>query len=327
MGDATGEVEMRRSSNAAGSILVALALMVSPRMPAADADDTGSVAMRWLGTNSISIASGDTTILIDPYLSRPGRMSLLFSWYRPDAQKLARYVEAGGPSPEFRRAKMILVGHSHFDHLGDVPWFADKTGATVVGTLTTSNIARAYGVPEAQTRIVGDGDRLEVGPFTVRVVASRHGKVMFGRVPFDGVITEPPQAPIHAVSFKMGGALAYLVTHRPSLKRFYFLSSADIDAEALQRLHDAGERADVVFATLPGRDEHYIPRIIEKLHPAQIVPVHYDDFTVPLEEAQGAWLEEARLEDLEGEVERAARAAGQNVEVKQIPIGEQIVFP
>jgi L-ascorbate metabolism protein UlaG (beta-lactamase superfamily) len=304
-----------------------LVFVILAAAPVTKADDTSTVAIRWLGTNSISIASGDTTILIDPYLSRPGRMRLLFSWYRPDAQKLARYVEAGGPSPEFRKAKMILVGHSHFDHLGDVPWFADKTGATVVGTQTTASIARAYGVPEAQIRIAGDGDRLEAGPFAVRVVASRHGKVMFGRVPFDGVITEPPQAPIHAVSFKMGGALAYLVTHRPSSKRFYFLSSADIDAEALQRLHDAGERADVVFATLPGRDEHYIPRIIEKLHPAQIVPVHYDDFTVPLEEAQGAWLEEARLGDLEDEVKHAARAAGQSIEVKQIPVGEQIVFP
>lgn len=307
--------------------LVALALMALPWASAATADDTSSVAIRWLGTNSISITSGDTTILMDPYLSRPGWMGLLFGWYRPDAQKLAHYVDAAGPSPEFRKTKMILVGHSHFDHLGDVPWFADKTGAMVVGTLTTANIARAYGVPEAQTRIVGDGDRFDVGPFAVRVVASRHGKVMFGRVPFDGIVSEPPEAPIHAVSFKMGGALGFLVTHQPSSKRFYFLSSADVDPEALQRLHDEGGRADVVFVTLPGRDEHFIPRIIENLRPAQIIPVHYDDFTVPLEGAEGAWLEQARLGDLESEVNRAAQAAGLTVETRQIPIGEQIVFP
>lgn len=291
------------------------------------AAEPGSVAIRWLGTNSLSITSGDTTILIDPYLSRPGRMALLFGWYRPDADKLARYVADDGPSPEFRQAKAILVGHSHFDHLGDVPWFAEKTGATVVGTLTTANISRAYGVPESQTRIVGDGDRFSVGPFDVRVVASRHGKVMFGRVPFDGIIDEPPQAPLHAISFKMGGALGYHITHRPSAKRFYFLSSADVDPEALQRLHVEGGTADVAFVTLPGRDEHYLPRVIENLKPTTIIPVHYDDFSVRLEDAQGAWLDEARVGDLESEVRAAADAAGLTIQVRQIKVLEQATFP
>jgi L-ascorbate metabolism protein UlaG (beta-lactamase superfamily) len=293
---------------------------------AAGAADPNSIAIRWLGTNSLSVASGDTTILIDPYLSRPGRLALLFSWYRPDVNKLAPYMAEDGPAPEFRQTKAILVGHSHFDHLGDVPWFAEKTGAIVAGTLTTANIARAYGVPEKQTRVVGNGDRFSVGPFDVRVVASRHGKVMFGRVPFDGIISEPPQAPLHAVSFKMGGALGYHITHRPSGRRFYFLSSADIEPEALKRLHVEGVTADVVFATLPGRDEHYLPRVIKNLRPAIIVPVHYDDFSVPLEQAQGAWLEEARVGDLAGEVKAAADAAGLSVEVRPMKILEQALF-
>lgn len=311
---------------AISAVAILLALSVLAPLAAAGSDPV-SVAVRWLGTNSLSVSSGDTTILIDPYLSRPGRLALLFGWYRPDARKLARYVAADGPSPEFRNARLILVGHSHFDHVGDVPWFADKTGALIAGTLTTASIARAYGVAEDQIRIVGDGDRLGAGPFDVRVVASRHGKVMFGRVPFDGIIAAPPRAPLHAFSFKMGGALGYHLTHRPSGRRFYFLSSADLDHEALQRFHDDGGRADVVFATLPGRDERYVPQIIAKLQPQMIVPVHHDDFTVPLEEAQGTWLRQARLEDFAREVGEAAEAAGRSVEVRQVGILEQITFP
>jgi mRNA degradation ribonuclease J1/J2 len=40
-------------------------------------------------------------------------------------------------------ADFILVHHGHFDHLGDVPYIARKTGARVIGTETTITILRA----------------------------------------------------------------------------------------------------------------------------------------------------------------------------------------
>ena len=36
---------------------------------------------------------------------------------------------------ELGRAAAILVGHSHYDHLGDAPWLARRTGAVLVGLL------------------------------------------------------------------------------------------------------------------------------------------------------------------------------------------------
>jgi L-ascorbate metabolism protein UlaG (beta-lactamase superfamily) len=36
-----------------------------------------------------------------------------------------------------KRADFILVTHTHYDHVLDVPYIATKTGATVIGTEST----------------------------------------------------------------------------------------------------------------------------------------------------------------------------------------------
>jgi L-ascorbate metabolism protein UlaG (beta-lactamase superfamily) len=49
-----------------------------------------------------------------------------------------------------RRADFVLVTHTHYDHVLDVPHIALKTGAAVIDTESTENVLRAYAVPEAQ---------------------------------------------------------------------------------------------------------------------------------------------------------------------------------
>ena len=78
-------------------------------------------------------------------------MKTAFSRYRPDPAVLEPLLRPEGPAPELGRAGLILVGHSHFDHLGDVPWIAKRTGARIAGSRTTALLSRAYGAdPHAQ---------------------------------------------------------------------------------------------------------------------------------------------------------------------------------
>ena len=50
------------------------------------------------------------------------------------------------------KADYILVHHSHFDHLADVPYIAKKTGAKVIATETSCKILSAYGIPDEHIR-------------------------------------------------------------------------------------------------------------------------------------------------------------------------------
>lgn len=303
------------------------ALLFSMITVRAAAASDSSVQMRWLGCAGFSFTSGDTTILADPYLSRPGKLRLLFSRYRPNEELLATYLSPDGPTPEMREADLVVIGQSHFDHLGDAPWFAARTGARIAGTATTKNIALGYGTPEEKLLVVGDGDVIRQGPFEVRVVESLHGKVMFGRVPIDGTVDQPQTGPVHAFSMKMGGALGFLITHKPTTQRFYIISSADVLDEALARLRAEGLTADVVLPAIPGHDETFTESLLETFEPRLLIPHHFDDFTVPIEEAGESRLGAADLEGFEAEVNEVAERLGLHVEVRRPEIFAPFYWP
>jgi L-ascorbate metabolism protein UlaG (beta-lactamase superfamily) len=287
-------------------------------LASASASSGGSLTLRWLGVAGFSLQDGESVLLHDPYFSRPGLLASLLQRYEPDAQRLGALLAEGSPVPELRRAAWVLVGHSHFDHLGDVPWLARSVGARVFGSATTAALSRAYGLDPDAARVVQPGDVHEAGPFEIRVVESRHAAVLAGRVPFPGEVLEAPQAPIHAFSFKMGGALAYLVTHRPSGLRIFVSSSAGLHPPALAELAGEGIRVDALLAAIQGRDEGFTAELVGALRPRLVVPHHFDDFWRSLDEPDAAQPSDADdLAAFEREVEAAARAAGLSVALRR----------
>jgi L-ascorbate metabolism protein UlaG (beta-lactamase superfamily) len=294
-----------------GAICLAIAMLIPVR------SDAGTLSLRWLGCAGLSLTDGTTTILHDPYLSRPGRVQTFFRWYRPDDDRLTTYLSPDGPSPELAAADLILIGHSHFDHLGDAPWFATRTGARIVGSPTTAAISQGYGVPATQVQAVSAGEVLTVGQFEIRVVESRHARVMFGRVPFPGEVLTPPTAPIHAISFKMGGALGYLIKHHGTGLSLFVLSSAGVYEPALAALRAENVVVDVLLPATIGRDAQYVPALIESVRPRWVVPHHFDDFFLSIDEARNTQSDLAELPVFETEVRDAAAAVGIRVSYRR----------
>jgi L-ascorbate metabolism protein UlaG (beta-lactamase superfamily) len=276
-----------------------------------------AVVLRWLGVAGFSISDGGTALLQDPYLSRPGLLACLLRRYRPDAEILSRFLEPNAPAPEIAKARLVLIGHSHFDHLGDAPWLAARTGASVAGSRTTEAISLGYGLAASQIRRAEPGDRLREGPFEVRFVESRHARVLFGRVPMPGEVSETPKAPIHVRSFKVGGVRDHLITHEPSGLRVYITSSASLHRPALEALRDEGVEIDALLAPTPGRDEGYARTLVELLRPRLVVPHHFDDFFGPVDAPRaGAPKRPEDLAAFEAEIREAAARCGRATEVR-----------
>jgi L-ascorbate metabolism protein UlaG (beta-lactamase superfamily) len=238
--------------------------------PSTRAGADAVLRIRWLGTAGHVIESARTTLLIDPFFSRPSLPGLLRPLV-PDERaifsRLPRHIDA------------ILCGHSHYDHLLDAPTIARATGALLVGSQSTCMFARASGVPEQQLVCVPpSGERLTVGDFAIRFVPSLHGRVLFGRVPFVGEVSTPPPLPARTWHYKMGGAFGLMLEAHGV--RVYHNGSADlVDAEL------EGERADVLLAGLAGRQATpgYLARLCDALAPKLIVPTHHDAFFAPLD--------------------------------------------
>ena len=226
--------------------------------------------IRWLGTAGHVIETPTTTLLIDPFLTRPS-LAQLTRRIAPDEAAIRARLPA--------RVDAVLCGHSHYDHLLDAPFIARSRGATLAGSGTTCAFARASGVPETQLVLVPPtGRTFTVGDATIRFVPSLHGRIAFGRVPFPGELAAAPPLPARAWHYRMGGAFGIFV-EVGGARIYHTGSAALIDAEL------AGTRADVLLVGLAGRKStrDYLARIYGALAPRLIVPTHHDAFFAPLD--------------------------------------------
>lgn len=229
-----------------------------------------ALRLTWLGTAGYVIESRTTTLLVDPFLTRPG-FGRIASRLIPDELAIARHVP--------HRVAAIICGHAHYDHVADAPRIAMMRRAKLVGSPSVCAWGRSEGLPEDQlVQVPSSGAITHVGDLEVRFVPSRHGRLLFGRVPLPGEVRETPRGPGRIWHYRMGGAFGLLI-RAPGVTLYHNGSADLIDAEL------EGERADVLVAGLAGRraTENYVGRLVHALGPKLVIPTHHDAFFAPLE--------------------------------------------
>jgi L-ascorbate metabolism protein UlaG (beta-lactamase superfamily) len=228
------------------------------------------LSVRWLGCAGFEIRSGDDTLLIDPFLSRPSFAEVALGRMAPDEQTLERALPA---------ATLILIGHSHYDHLMDAPAIARWTSATIVGTRSTCWLAEAMGLPAHRCSTPALGrEHVRAGPFDVVALPSKHALAPVIGVPVPGRLSRPPRwrGSPHALQMSMGGALAYVV--RVNGFTVVHLSSASLPDDPSILARAVPEGADLVLASIAIREgtPGYARTLITELHPRVIIPHHHD---------------------------------------------------
>ncbi|MFC5674241.1 MBL fold metallo-hydrolase, partial [Streptomyces incanus] len=238
---------------------------------------TGSASWRWLGTAGWRIDVGDRTVLFDPYLTR--FPTGLFDGAFDPGTRLRTRPEV--VAAHIGRPELVLVSHSHWDHLGDVPHIARTTGAHVVGTETTYHLLVALGVDAGQISVVKGGEVLDFGGITVEVVPSLHSRNKKCAYFAPGTLNAPPATtPSSIADLPEGDTLAFQVTAGDSGPSAFLMGASDFSERAVR-----GLRPDLAMIAVPaGTATHrYVPRLLRALdHPGVVVPVHWDNFEVPL---------------------------------------------
>lgn len=246
-----------------------------PATPAA-AVSASPVDFRWLGTSGWRMDAGENTVLFDPYVTR-FPTGLAAGAFRPDTPLSTSPTEVAAHAD---RAQLILVSHSHWDHLNDVPYIAKATKAPVVGTQTTCHLLSSLGVDPSQLVVVKGGEVLDFGYCTVEVVSSLHSRNKKHRYFAPGTLTAPPAVPPATISqLPEGDTLAFLVRF-PDGPSAFLMGASDFAERNL-----TGLRPDVaMIAVQNSRSTHrYLPRLLPALgHPRTVVPVHWDTFESPL---------------------------------------------
>ncbi|HWP47334.1 MAG TPA: MBL fold metallo-hydrolase [Candidatus Limnocylindrales bacterium] len=232
--------------------------------------------LKWLGTAGYEITFGDTVILIDPFLTRPP-VNFFSKDFKGDEELTTNEALI---SEVIKKADYILVGHSHWDHLMDVPYIAKKTGARVIGSESTANILRSYDVSEEQIIPVKGGEQIKFSNFSVKVIPSLHSLNGKKRVGIPGVVSTPLKPPLKVADLKEGGTFGYYL--RLGKYTILHIGSANFIENELRYLPSP----DVAILGTLAREntEDYAYRIIKLLNPKVVIPTHWDNFLLPFSE-------------------------------------------
>lgn len=235
--------------------------------------DSQELKLKYFGAAGWEIKDGKTTILIDPYITRIKYKST--DYYQSDTVVINKLIT---------KADFILVHHSHSDHLGDVPYIAKKTGAKVIGTETTFNILRSYGIPEDQLIRVKGGEDYQFENFSVRVIPSLHSALNKKHYFNSKTYTNKLKVPLKLKDFVEGGSLMFLLR----LDSHELLTSGSMNF--IEREVE-GLRPDILLAGVNfSRNEiyKYTERLLKATgFPKIVIPTHWDNFRVPYGTTKG----------------------------------------
>ena len=261
-----------------------------------------SVEITYLGVSGFLIRHGANAILTAPSFTNPSFWRTFFPFIpvSPDAP----FVRSMMMRERLDGISAMLVGHSHYDHLLDVPYVAMLLspdvklygGPTMKNTLWPVAPLRDRLVP-LQGAAVGDSGRagtwFPTASSRIRFMAlkSNHPpNILIGPFPYTyarGNVDEPRRSlPRTTRGWKLGETYAYLIDimgddGRPVFRIFYQDAAAEPEHAMLPPLAP-GDRKDVDVAIICAGNADYATAypslLLRELKPRHVIVGHWEDF-------------------------------------------------
>jgi L-ascorbate metabolism protein UlaG (beta-lactamase superfamily) len=273
-------------------IIILISLIVSATAcclsPEADNDSgenkpqSGFVKLTYLGTAGWEITDGKAVILLDPYYTRfkydntpaaakndPRPLYGEHEFLAPDAKAIDEHLP--------KRVDSILVSHTHWDHALDVPYIAKKTGAEIIGSESTANLALISGINKDKIIPIKGGEDYDFKAFSVRVIPSLHTPLNNRHLLDTRVLSKDAKVPLRRDDYVEGGTFSYLI--RMGGHQILAISSANYIERELE-----GLRPDILLM-VPGSEGpiyQYVERLMQSLGgPPMVLFTHWDKFGLP----------------------------------------------
>jgi hypothetical protein len=271
--------------------------------PASGATD---LKVQYLGVGGFLLQRGSAVVLTAPLYSNPSLVEVVADHrIAPDTALIERLLPAEGD-----QAAVILVGHSHYDHLMDVPYVATRRSraAQIVGSESLRKLLawsaplrsritcvddQAQGCERPGTWFFPSGQAPDVrvmalrsrhsAQVTLKMPSGQNAELHLWRGEAPGPLAEPPRS---ASDWVEGGVFAYLVDFlgangRVAFRVYYQDSGASPPYGYAPASAIAERRVDVAILCVGGdfrRLQDHPEGIIANLKPRFVVLSHWEDF-------------------------------------------------
>jgi L-ascorbate metabolism protein UlaG (beta-lactamase superfamily) len=239
-----------------------------------------SLTFSWLGVAGVELKTGEQVLAIDPFLSRPSLTGLI----KPVLPNTKLVTD------KIPHCDVVLVTHSHWDHLMDVPTVLQHTGAVAYGSNNTCQLLSLLGVPGNQIKEIDVGASIALGAFKIYVIEGQHSWIPFSHW-FNGRIRTDHQPPLRLQDYRMDIALGYCI---------------EVDGIRVLVCAAQPQPAELLF-TVAQESKTYYRNLLSEVQPHVVVPIHWDNFVRPLSKPLQKFVRPGRMQlrqlaDLVGEL-------------------------
>ncbi len=246
-----------------------------------DHHEIGKLRVQFTGNTNVLVTDGETAILTDGFFTRPPLTQFLWGDIEPDIEVIQSSLDQAG----IDNLDAVIPVHSHFDHAMDSPIVAQQTGAKLVGSESTMNIGRGLGFPEDQMVVARSAIPIKFGSMKVTLIQGKHWPYPdkeLGDKLLNNEIDSPIKPPASAMDYKEGASYTIIIEHEEATLAIH--GSAGFVPNILEDYE-----VDILFLGVAGletMDEtfnaDFQTHVTGALNPEVIVPIHWDDFFVPL---------------------------------------------
>jgi L-ascorbate metabolism protein UlaG (beta-lactamase superfamily) len=255
--------------------------------------------LTYMGTGGWIIRRGDEAVMGAPLFSNPSFVRVGLAPIEADTGTIDRMMDRF----DVRDTRAILIGHSHYDHLMDVPRVAARhvPDARLIGGRTTQNLLGHWSGVMDRVDLVDDhvadqesagswmsyGGRLRVLP-----LRSNHAPHFVGMELYAGTADRPRTEPPGTAAEWLGGeTYAFLIDFLDEDGgiefRVYYQDAVTAPPLGFAPEERIEERpvdvAILVPATFDQVDWHP-EAFIENLRPRWVLLGHWEDFFIPIDE-------------------------------------------
>lgn len=232
--------------------------------------------LTFLGTNTLFITKGASSLMIDPHFTRPGLLKLLTK-IAPDKKKIRSGLTILGVDT----LDGVLLTHTHYDHAMDAMEVIQQAGGVLYGSGSAANLARGADLSKDNYRVVTPNDQVSIGAFSVTWLGSRH--ISFPPplgwfMPEEGRINQPITPPLHIWKYKSGAVFGILIDH------LLVFGSAGFFPNAYQECN--AESVVLSIGGLETKPIHYLEKLynqtVIQTGAQQVLISHLDNFFQPL---------------------------------------------